>query len=237
MANVGVLGAGSWGTALSVLLHDNGHQVTVWSIDEAEVKSIMENNKLKVKDLVNIGIFSALYMAIAMVVMLPVGITPVLWLLWPGIAGLFGGAFFTLLLAKVPKMGSALLLAIISGILFFATGECTWVIIVTFAVAGILGEIARKIFGYKSFKGIALAGGFSAIGFIGSPLPMWLFQESYMKSIEEMGMGVEYVEGLQSMISVGSFIGMLAVAFVGGFIGTLIGRKMLKKHFEKAGIV
>ena len=115
----------------------------------------MENNKLKVKDLVNIGIFSALYMAIAMVVMLPVGITPVLWLLWPGIAGLFGGAFFTLLLAKVPKMGSALLLAIISGILFFATGECTWVIIVTFAVAGILGEIARKIFGYKSFKGIA----------------------------------------------------------------------------------
>ncbi|MFR8857585.1 MAG: MptD family putative ECF transporter S component [Dorea formicigenerans] len=158
-------------------------------------------------------------------------------MLWPGIAGLFGGAFFTLLLAKVPKMGSALLLAIISGILFFATGECTWVIIVTFAVAGILGEIARKIFGYKSFKGIALAGGFSAIGFIGSPLPMWLFQESYMKSIEEMGMGVEYVEGLQSMISVGSFIGMLAVAFVGGFIGTLIGRKMLKKHFEKAGIV
>lgn len=110
-------------------------------------------------------------------------------------------------------------------------------IIVTFAVAGILGEIARKIFGYKSFKGIALAGSFSAIGFIGSPLPMWLFQESYMKSIEEMGMGVEYVEGLQSMISVGSFIGMLAVAFVGGFIGTLIGRKMLKKHFEKAGIV
>ena len=30
MANVGVLGAGSWGTALSVLLHDNGHSVTVY---------------------------------------------------------------------------------------------------------------------------------------------------------------------------------------------------------------
>ena len=27
MANVGVLGAGSWGTALSVLLHDNGHDL------------------------------------------------------------------------------------------------------------------------------------------------------------------------------------------------------------------
>ena len=38
MVNAGVLGAGSWGTALSVLLTDNGHQVTVWSIDESEVK-------------------------------------------------------------------------------------------------------------------------------------------------------------------------------------------------------
>ncbi|MFQ9441069.1 MAG: hypothetical protein ACLR13_08700 [Acutalibacteraceae bacterium] len=49
-------------------------------------------------------------------------------------------------------------------------------------------------------------------------------------------MGVEYVEGLQSMISVGSFIGMLAVAFVGGFIGTNWTQNV-KKHFEKAGIV
>lgn len=45
MANVGVLGAGSWGTALSVLLSDNGHQVTVWSIDEKEVKMLDENRE------------------------------------------------------------------------------------------------------------------------------------------------------------------------------------------------
>ncbi|MBC5687670.1 NAD(P)H-dependent glycerol-3-phosphate dehydrogenase [Mediterraneibacter sp. NSJ-55] len=40
MANVGILGAGSWGTALSILLSDNGHQVTVWSIDKEEVKML-----------------------------------------------------------------------------------------------------------------------------------------------------------------------------------------------------
>ena len=45
MANVGVLGAGSWGTALSVLLSDNGHQVTVWSIDEKEVKMLDEKRE------------------------------------------------------------------------------------------------------------------------------------------------------------------------------------------------
>lgn len=147
--------------------------------------------------------------------------------------GAFRRSIFTLLMTKVPKQGAALILAIITGLLYFATGECTWVIIVTFAVAGILGEAARKVLGYKSFKGIALAGGFTAFGFIGSPLPMWLFQDAYMKSIEEMGMGVEYVEGLQSMISAGSFIGMLAVAFVGGLIGTLVGRLMLKSTLKR----
>ena len=42
MANVGIIGAGSWGTALSVLLHDNGHSVTVWSIVVSEVKMLDE---------------------------------------------------------------------------------------------------------------------------------------------------------------------------------------------------
>ena len=45
MANVGVLGAGSWGTALSVLLTENGHQVTVWSIDENEVNMLIEKRE------------------------------------------------------------------------------------------------------------------------------------------------------------------------------------------------
>src|SRR5699024_4753163 len=49
MANVGVLGAGSWGTALSVLLSDNGHQVTVWSIDENEVQMLNEKREDELK--------------------------------------------------------------------------------------------------------------------------------------------------------------------------------------------
>ena len=32
MAKVSVIGAGSWGTALAVVLEKNGHSVTVWSI-------------------------------------------------------------------------------------------------------------------------------------------------------------------------------------------------------------
>ena len=45
MAKVGIIGAGSWGTALSVLLHDNGHQVTIWSIDAEEVRMLDEKRE------------------------------------------------------------------------------------------------------------------------------------------------------------------------------------------------
>ncbi len=45
MANVGIMGAGSWGTALALLLHKNGHQVTVWSISEEEVKMLSEKRE------------------------------------------------------------------------------------------------------------------------------------------------------------------------------------------------
>lgn len=45
MAKIGVIGAGSWGTALSILLHNNGHDVEVWSIDENEVKMLRETRR------------------------------------------------------------------------------------------------------------------------------------------------------------------------------------------------
>lgn len=37
---IGILGAGSWGTALTVLLSDNGHDVTVWSVDAKEIEML-----------------------------------------------------------------------------------------------------------------------------------------------------------------------------------------------------
>lgn len=49
MANIGVLGAGSWGTALSVLLHDNGNQATIWSIDSAEIEMLSKEREHKTK--------------------------------------------------------------------------------------------------------------------------------------------------------------------------------------------
>lgn len=45
MTKIGVVGAGSWGTALALLLYGNGHQVTVWSINEDEVQMLREKRE------------------------------------------------------------------------------------------------------------------------------------------------------------------------------------------------
>lgn len=46
MAKIGVIGAGSWGVALAVLLANNGHQVAIWSALEKEVFALTEKREL-----------------------------------------------------------------------------------------------------------------------------------------------------------------------------------------------
>ena len=45
MAEIAVIGAGSWGTALSVVLHNNGHKVTIWSIVEDEINMLRDKHE------------------------------------------------------------------------------------------------------------------------------------------------------------------------------------------------
>ena len=47
MAKVCILGGGSWGIGLSVVLHKNGHEVTVWSAVPAEITMLQENHEHK----------------------------------------------------------------------------------------------------------------------------------------------------------------------------------------------
>ena len=45
---ISVLGAGSWGTALSIILHSNGHNVTLWEYKKAFARSIIKTRENKI---------------------------------------------------------------------------------------------------------------------------------------------------------------------------------------------
>lgn len=49
MAKTGIIGAGSWGIALSVLLRENGHEVSVWSAIESEIEMLQRDHEQKDK--------------------------------------------------------------------------------------------------------------------------------------------------------------------------------------------
>lgn len=65
-----------------------------------------ETNKrkmLKGKDLITVGIFSALYFVINFAFMLISGFHPMLWILMPGLIAVFAGIPFLLMCTKVQK--------------------------------------------------------------------------------------------------------------------------------------
>lgn len=47
MAKICVLGGGSWGIALAVLLHNNGHEITIWSKLEHEIEMLKSQHEHK----------------------------------------------------------------------------------------------------------------------------------------------------------------------------------------------
>ena len=47
MADVAIIGAGSWGTALAILCANNGHKVTIWSKVQDEIDMLQKNREHK----------------------------------------------------------------------------------------------------------------------------------------------------------------------------------------------
>ena len=45
MKNIGVIGAGSWGTALATVVADKGNRVRIWDIDEKHLRKMEENRE------------------------------------------------------------------------------------------------------------------------------------------------------------------------------------------------
>lgn len=193
--------------------------------------------KLKGKDLITIGIFSAIYFVINFIFMLLGGIHPVLWVMMPGLIALFTGVPYMILASKVQKPGAVLIMGIITGLIYYVTGMFTVVILISFASACVLAEIVRLIAKYKSFAGNTVSFAIFSVGMIGSPLPLWLFKDSFFTQISEQGMSADYLSILSNLATDWMLVIMILAPVVLGGVGALIAKGLFKKHFVKAGIV
>lgn len=97
------------------------------------MSEVSTDKKLKGKDLITIGIFSAIYFVINFAFMLLGGIHPVLWMLMPGFIAVFAGIPFMLMVAKVQKLGAVFLMGLITALIYFVTGQFTLVILISMA--------------------------------------------------------------------------------------------------------
>lgn len=201
------------------------------------MSKVSMDKKLKGKDLITIGIFSAIYFVINFACMVSGGIHPLLWVLMPGTIGLFADIPYMLNAAKVQKLGAVFLMGFIASLIYFATGQFTVVILISMVISCVLAEITRAVTGYKSFKGNALSYLFFSYGMVGSPLPIWLFKESFLAQITEQGMPADYVAAVEALSSNAMLIVLFIAPAIGAIIGAYIARGLFKKHFVKAGIV
>ena len=194
----------------------------------------MDNKKLKVKELVSIGVFGVIYLVLLFGIGM-MGIIPILFLIYPTVLGIVAGTVVMLFMTKVQKPWALFIFGMISPLVMFAAGH-TYVVVVLSLIVMIIAELIRKIGNYNSFKYNMLSYAVFSIWICSSMMQMLLAKEKYLEMSIEM-MGKDYVDAMEKLITYPHMALVALGAFLGGILGAYIGKALLKKHFEKAGIV
>ena len=191
------------------------------------------NGKLGGKDLINIGIYAAIYCvimtAIAMLGFIPV-LMPALAVLCPLIGGITMMLFYT----KVKKFGMITIITVLIGAFLWITGMGYWPFILGI-ICGVVADLIAKGGNYASKKMTMLSHGIMNITIFGCFLPLYLDIDGYFAS--RTSYGSDYVNVLKTIFQLWTAPIILGCTFVFGVLGALLGMSFMKKHFEKAGIV
>lgn len=189
-----------------------------------------DTRKLNGKDLINVGVFTAIYFVIVMVLAM-LGFIPVFMLTYVVLMPVFGGIVFMLFLTKVKKFGMVLLMGILFGIIMWLTGMSYYALVIG-TVTSLIAEIILKGGQYKSAKRAVLANGVFSIW--SNYVPLFFFADKYWSTRQNFGQ--EYIEALTKLMPLWMCPVLFVSCFVFGILGGLLGLKLLKKHFSKAGI-
>ena len=191
------------------------------------------SERLNVKDLITVGIFSVIIIVLIFIFGM-LGYIPMVMLALPILAALICGIPYMLFLTRVSKFGMVTLLGVIIGIVLFLTGH-TWVPIVTFTVCALIADIILKMGNYSSIKNSIISHGVFILGIMGNMLPFFILRDAYMSAMRA-SMGNDYVNVIAPYLQTNFLIVLIILTFIAGLISAYIGKIVLKKHFERAGI-
>ncbi len=187
---------------------------------------------LGVKDLVTVGIFSALFLVFALVGGIFFAPNPVLMFYMPVGSALLCGPVYLLMLAKVKKRWAVSILGAILCIVWFVTGM-HWAMALGYLVMGVAadfvagaGEYKSKMMNSVSYIVISLGGTASYLVFFANP-------DGWAKTMLGNGTEQSYID---TMRETGSVWIMLVGTVLAAAVSAFVGCKMLRKQFEKSGI-
>ena len=191
------------------------------------------NNKLVLKDLVNIGIFAVIYFAGMFIVGMPLGFMMITYMMFPFLAALVLGIVVQFFLVKTQKPFALFIFTVLPGIAM--TLMETPVTVIHALIIGLIAEYIRKTIGYHTSKGNIVSYAAMSLWLVGPFWQLFILKEQYYALTLET-QGAEYAEKLFS-IPIWIMPILYVTAFAGGILGGLLGKKILKKHFEKAGLM
>ena len=192
-----------------------------------------KSKRLQAKDLINVGIFTAIYFVIFFAGMM-LGYIPIFIPLLGLVCPILCGIPFMLYLTRVKKFGMVTLTGVILGLLNLIMGSGVLVLIAGI-IFGIASDLILRAGKYQSWKCTLLGNGVFSLWIMGYVSRMFLTRDDFFSSLVS-SYGQEYVNTLMSYTPGWMFPVLFVVIFIAGILGALLEKAVLKKHFEKAGI-
>lgn len=197
--------------------------------------SKLTSQTLTTRDLINAGIFSALYFVLAFVTGMVGFAGPQFMFVGWALGALVNGIVLALYVARTPKLGALTILGGVIGVAFMLTGHYAWSLFGCL-VLGFFADVILTKLRLSINQAFPLAYAVFCTWITMPFVPLILDTDSYYVNIADQ-MGQQYADAMAQIFQPWT-IGILGIgAFIFGIIGGIIGLRVSRKHFESAGLL
>jgi energy-coupling factor transport system substrate-specific component len=162
------------------------------------------------------------------------GFIPIVYIFTPFILGVVLGTVYMLYAAKIPKRWSIMILAALVGFVTSAGGMIWFCLFWALLIGSIADLIANS--GVRSRKKYILSFMVFACTNMGWFWTLLIAKQRFLDVCAGY-YGQDYADSIDRLTPWWIIFVFLGMALIGGLIGGILGSRILKKHFEKAGIV